>query len=241
MTSGATTTTLAEAVPAAAPTAVAAPCYNEAMADDDGGWLRGGGGGTDDVIAYYDRWAEQYDTDLEAWSYEAPHRAAAALRQHAPHAAIVLDAGCGTGLAGRALRVAGYTGALHGVDLSEASLAVARESGAYDSVAPVDLQQPLVFSDDSFDALMCVGVLTYVPVFDAIVAEFRRVVRPGGVVFFTQRQDLWTERHCRAVIDQLETAGAWEPIWISGAEPYLPGNADFAGEIGVHYVAMRVR
>ena len=54
----------------------------------------------------------------------------------------MLDVGCGTGLVGRALRARGYAGRIAGLDLSQASLEIAREGGAYDSLEQADLQQP---------------------------------------------------------------------------------------------------
>ncbi len=193
-----------------------------------------------DVAAFYDEWAQRYDDDLDVWAYRAPGIVADILIEHAPAALAVLDAGCGTGRTGRALRSAGYRGDLHGIDLSEESLAVARRSEAYTSVAPANLQAPLPFQDDSFDALTCVGVMSYVPEVEACWREFCRIVRPGGVVVVTQREDLWEQRRCQAVIDRLRDDGMWQPLWVSDAEPYLPANDDFADKIGVYYVAARV-
>ena len=125
-------------------------------------------------------------------------------------------------------------------DLSEASLAVARQSGEYASLTTADLQAPLAFGDDTFDALTCVGVMTYVPEVEACWREFCRVVGPGGVVVVTQRQDLWDSRRCPAVIDVLERDQVWHPIWVSDPQPYLPDNEEFADRIGVHYLAATV-
>ena len=210
------------------------------MGESDDGWLVEGSTEPDDVSAFYDDWAERYDTDLDEWAYTAPNVVARLVQQHAPGARAVLDAGCGTGLTGKALRAEGYQGVLHGIDLSEQSVAVAAESGAYSSVEPGNLQQPLSFDDDSFDALICVGVMTYVPNVDACWREFCRVVRPGGVVVATQREDLWEPRSTPATIERLQTDGLWRPIWVSDPQPYLPGNEGFGDHIGVHYVAARV-
>ncbi len=49
------------------------------------------------------------------------------------------------------------------LDISQASLEIARQCGEYDSVEHADLQQPLPFEDDWVDALVCVGVMTYLP------------------------------------------------------------------------------
>ena len=210
------------------------------MDASDDGWLVSGTADPSQVSAYYDAWAQQYDADLGDWTYRAPQIVADLLLQQAPEAESVLDAGCGTGLVGRALRAAGFGGEIHGVDLSEVSLTIARESGWYTSLAAANLQESLVFDDDSFDALACVGVMTYVPDVEACWREFCRVVRPGGVVAITQRQDIWESRRCREVVEDLRSESLWQPIWISDAEPYLPGHEDFADWIGVHYVAATI-
>lgn len=207
----------------------------------DDGWLLQGSADPAEVAAYYDDWADRYDTDLQDWAYRAPAVAASVLIANAPAAGSILDAGCGTGLSGRALRVAGFAGTLHGIDLSESSLTIARESGAYDKVSIANLQERLAFEDNSFDALGCVGVMTYVPDVEACWREFCRVVRPGGVVVTTQRQDLWEPRDSQGVIDRLAADGSWVPIWVSDPQPYLPNNDDYAHQIGVHYVAATVR
>lgn len=208
---------------------------------DDDGWLLAGSSDVGEITDYYDRWATDYDGDLDGWTYRAPEVVAALVTEHAPDAGVVLDAGCGTGLSGRALRAAGLAAELHGVDVSTSSLEVAGRSGVYTSLAPANLQEPLVFESDRFDALVCVGVMTYVPDVEACWREFCRVVRPGGVIVVTQREDLWEPRDCAAVVERVAVDGAWEVISVSGPEPYLPGNDDYADRIGVHYVCARVR
>ena len=63
----------------------------------------------------------------------------------------------------------------------------------------------------------------------------------GGVVAFTQREDIWLERDCRAVLDRLADEGCWTPLEISDPEPYLPAIGDEMGEIGAHYVCVSRR
>ena len=205
------------------------------MADDDG-WLLQGSADVDDVRDYYDRWAAAYDDDLDGWEYRAPDVVAAKLLALTGADVAVLDAGCGTGRVGAALRSAGQRGPLHGIDVSPASLELADATGAYDSVAEADLQQPLRFDDDAFGGLVCVGVMTYVPDVERCWREFARVVAPGGAVVVTQRHDLWDERGCAEVIRRLASDGVWAPVEVTTPQPYLPGNTDFADAVGVHYV-----
>ena len=97
-----------------------------------------------------------------------------------PSAGSVLDVGCGTGLVGRALRTRGFTGSILGLDISQASLDLARDGGAYDSLDLADLQQRLPLDDDTADAVVCVGVMTYLPEVEQVWREFARVARPAG-------------------------------------------------------------
>src|SRR4051812_34334588 len=121
-----------------------------------GDWLHQGTSDPHEVAHRYDEWAKGYDDDLASWSYQAPDVVAQTLVARHPEAGSALDVGCGTGLVGRALRARGFAGRVLGLDISRASLEVAEQTGAYDSVREADLQQPLPFEDDSVDAVVCV-------------------------------------------------------------------------------------
>ena len=98
----------------------------------------------------------------------------------------VLDVGCGSGAVTREIgRRVGKRGLAVGLDPSPALLAVARElakeKGLGDRVEFREgnaLQLP--FPDRSFDAVVCVTVLSHVPSGEAAIAELIRVLRPGG-------------------------------------------------------------
>jgi predicted TPR repeat methyltransferase len=158
-----------------------------------------------------------------------------------PDAREVLDVGCGTGLVGRTLRAQGYQGQLFGLDLSRSSLQVAEEARVYDTLEAADLQQPLPAADGSVDAVVCVGVMTYLPDVETVWREFARVVRPGGLVVVTQREDLWEPRDCQGVIERLETEGVWRPLDVTGPAPYLPeATGGLAGQ-RAYYLTAEVR
>jgi ubiquinone/menaquinone biosynthesis C-methylase UbiE len=98
----------------------------------------------------------------------------------------VLDVGCGSGAVTReiAQRV-GRTGLAVGLDPSPALLAVARElahaMGLDDRMEfrEGDARR-LPFPDRSFDAAVCVTVLSHVPNGETAIPELVRVLRPGG-------------------------------------------------------------
>lgn len=209
-------------------------------ADSISDWLDDGPTDPEVVAGRYDQWAQSYDDDLASWSYQAPAVVAATVAARHPAAASLLDVGCGTGLVGRALRAGGYDGRLDGLDLSEASLELARATDVYGSLRQADLQQPLPVADDEYDAVVCVGVMTYLPEVEAVWRELARVTRPGGIVVLTQREDLWDERACPAVIERLTADGVWVQEDVSGPAPYLPDGYGGTPEVSCYYLTARV-
>ena len=208
------------------------------MTGDRPDWLRQADSDPTTVRPIYDEWADGYDRDLAMWGYDVPRVVAGRLAAAQPDAAPVLDVGCGTGLAGRELKAAGFD-SLVGIDLSARSLELAQEGGAYRTLHQVDVQSlPTPFDDDTFAASVCVGVMTYLPDTAATVAEFCRLVRSGGVILFTQREDLWDERDCDDVLRRFAAQGRCRIDDISPPLPYLPGN-DGLADIGAIVVQLR--
>lgn len=192
------------------------------------------------IAEYYDQWAGEYDHNLQDWNYQAPKVGADLMRQGVPLDAKVLDAGCGTGLSGVALQALGYKH-ITGIDISQMSLDLAERTGAYDELMLVDMQSlPLPYEANAFAGLQCVGVLTYVPDTGGVLREFCRVVQSGGLVVFTQRDDLFAQRNDAAVLQTLEDEGLWTMVSVSAPQPYLPKNDDYGDKVHVIYCAFRV-
>lgn len=162
----------------------------------------------DEAEEVYDEWAEKYDADtVDALGYVGPVIAAARLVEVVPNARLVLDAGCGTGLAGVALRER-LDATVDGVDLSDGMLARAASRGVYRSLAKADLTGPLAFDDASYDAVLCVGTLTDGHVGPVAFDELVRVVRPGGVLVATVLDRVWESGGYRAHLDAMAGRGA---------------------------------
>ena len=207
----------------------------------DQGWLKQGSTSSAEVRQSYEDWAGSYDNDLLDWDYRAPLEAASLLKSSIPVSSTILDAGCGTGLVGAALKQVGFTGHIDGIDLSPSSLERAEERGIYRRLRQIDFQDlPLDLPDDTCDALTCVGVLTYVPDSEAILREFARVVRPGGVAIVTQRDDLFQERAFDRTIQGLVDAQVFQDAVITDPKLYLPANPDFGLDIQVIYAILTV-
>jgi predicted TPR repeat methyltransferase len=212
------------------------------MSGDQHSWLKGGAAlDTESVRQHYDAWADGYDATLAQWNYRAPGEAVAMLKPLLTADAAILDFGAGTGLSGQAVRDAGFTGRLDGSDVSPRSVEIARERGVYSDVRVVDGNAlPLPYETDSYDAAISIGVLTYIADVEGLLRELARATRPGGYLLVTHREDLARERDFAGLTERVAKEGLWTVERITEPQPYLPGNPDFADQIGVLYALLRV-
>ncbi|MFD8142215.1 class I SAM-dependent methyltransferase [Streptomyces sp. NPDC059708] len=128
----------------------------------------------------YDAFAEAYSAENENSPVNASYERPAMLALAGDVAGRrILDAGCGSGPLSAALRERGAV--VTGVDSSAGMLALARRrlgDGAALHVA--DLNDPLPFDDGAFDDVVASLVLHYLEDWGPVLAELRRVIRPGG-------------------------------------------------------------
>jgi SAM-dependent methyltransferase len=103
--------------------------------------------------------------------------------------ASVLDVACGSG--GPAVELARRTGAaVVGVDVNEhaveTAVELARRAGLGSAARFVqaDAARPLPFGDGSFDAVVCIDAINHLPDRRAVLADWFRVLRPGGSLLF---------------------------------------------------------
>lgn len=134
----------------------------------------------DATTRFFDAMAASYD-DLEPWYehlYAELHRILRSTLRPAAPGERALDAGCGTGFQTHILAELGYRP--HGLDLSAASLAVARGRQPGSRLVRGDLGV-LPYGDASFDAVVCAGsTLSFVDEPARAVAEIARVMRRGA-------------------------------------------------------------
>ena len=98
-------------------------------------------------------------------------RHAAYLLPHLRPSLRVLDFGCGPGTISVGLARAVEPGELHGIDMEESQIGLARsaaESGGH--------------ANTTFDVAHCHAVLMHVPDTEAVLSEVKRVLKPGGIV-----------------------------------------------------------
>jgi predicted TPR repeat methyltransferase len=151
---------------------------------------------TGELMEVYDGWAARYDDELlEEWGYTSPQKAVDLLSESMKLSDLrVLDAGCGTGLVGSLLKVAGVPN-ITGIDYSSGMLAKAQEKRIYDVLHMMDMNESLDLASNSFDAVTCIGTFTSTHVKPDAIRELVRVTRPGGSVIFTVRDDYWRATH----------------------------------------------
>ncbi|MEX3008630.1 class I SAM-dependent methyltransferase [Hoeflea sp. TYP-13] len=178
------------------------------------------------VQQFYDDWAENYEKDVDDIAYAGPSIISGLVDKHAVHFGQqdranlrVLDAGCGTGLAGKELHGNGFR-EIHGFDLSPEMAARAASSGFYQSAAGgIDLMKAEDhFEGESFDIIVSVGVFTLGHVPPEALEVLARLVRPGGLLVLSTRIEYYDETNYRQVaagliergqmrlVDQLEHA-----------------------------------
>jgi predicted TPR repeat methyltransferase len=159
--------------------------------------------------ALYRDWAKTYDqTMVDGLQYRSPMVVVDLLRPHLVSSqASVLDIGCGTGLAGRALAAHGYT-VIEGLDLSPEMAQVAADSGVYRAFVMADLNAPLPVPDATFDAAMCCGTFTTGHVSAACLPEVLRILCPGAPFAFSVKLSEWDALGFGSTIAALQASGA---------------------------------
>lgn len=97
----------------------------------------------------------------------------------------VLDAACGTGYGTYFLGDRNIT--LDGVEISDHALAWANEKSKRPNITfhKGNLNEKLPFEDNSFDAITSFETLEHIENQENMLSEFRRVLKPGGLLFLS--------------------------------------------------------
>ncbi len=135
-----------------------------------------------------------------------------------PPGARILDAGCGSG---RNMVELARSGTVTGVELSETSVALARERDAGEVIAGSVLEMP--FADDSFDLAVSLDVIEHLEDDLAALRELRRTVAPGGalLIMVPAYQWLWSghdeinhhhRRYTRRSLQRVAEQAGWKQL-----------------------------
>lgn len=172
----------------------------------------------DYVARFFDDYASRFeDVLVKDLGYATPKAIAALCDKHRDpeaHFERALDLGCGTGLAGRAIRP--FCGSLTGVDLSTHMLERAHAAGGYDELIAGDLLELLHSDCGPFDLFVASDVLNYLGDLAGVFTSIKKRASPNAlVVFSTEASDDIPEfalektgrfSHARAYVERVVAA-----------------------------------
>jgi SAM-dependent methyltransferase len=158
-----------------------------------------------------------------------------------PAGAEVLDVCCGAGASALAAgRAVGPLGRVLAVDLAERLLDLGRSRARNENLPWVEFQRrdmtALFLPDASFDAVVCVFGIFFVPDIERQVAELWRLVRPGGRLavttwgprMFAPGYDIWCEVVRGLRPDLVSSFNPWDRITTPDAVRSLFRDAGIA-------------
>lgn len=159
----------------------------------------------------YKDWATDYDKDtVGRFGYVAHVASAEALDKVLDaNSALILDAGCGTGLVGEELVKRGYS-KIDALDYSKEMLDEAARKKIYQRHIQADLSKPLAIDNNLYDAIVCTGTFTYGHVKAHAFDELIRITKPDGIISFTIREGAYEDYGYRQRMIALERQQAWE-------------------------------
>eukprot|EP00484_Ammonia_sp_Unknown_P021411 CAMPEP_0197044838 /NCGR_PEP_ID=MMETSP1384-20130603/20808_1 /TAXON_ID=29189 /ORGANISM="Ammonia sp." /LENGTH=228 /DNA_ID=CAMNT_0042476357 /DNA_START=50 /DNA_END=736 /DNA_ORIENTATION=- len=190
---------------------------------------------------FYDAWSKDYDECLDEWGYNAPAKCAELLNKYLTYAPSrsykILDVGAGTGLVGQELvKYSKFKGSLlFGNDLSQHLLDIAAKKTIYTNLVQWDAMNkvPYQYADNTFDAICCVGVLTYCKDFGKVFNEWIRITKPGAIIIATHRSDMMKQH--KTYFDGFVATLKWKKLSHLTNQPYLPNNQNYAENVSVEY------
>lgn len=134
----------------------------------------------------FDAFASSFEEVLSRLDYCAPALVADMIGRYCgpPEPSFeILDAGCGTGLCGSALR--GYAKHLVGVDLSPMMLQKAKATGRYDELVNEELTAYLNQQSLRFDVINSADTLNYFGSLTDVFDAAANALKPGALLTFT--------------------------------------------------------
>jgi 2-polyprenyl-3-methyl-5-hydroxy-6-metoxy-1,4-benzoquinol methylase len=109
-------------------------------------------------------------------------------RENCDRFASILDVGCGA-YPSYAREIAAMGKRVHGIDFTFNFLRLAQRNSGGMKLAQADATQ-MPYRDFAFDAVICSETAEHIPDDRVVVQEIARVLKPGGLLFFTV-PNLW--------------------------------------------------
>lgn len=176
-----------------------------------------------ETVGLYDAWAQSYEKELAENGYVTPGRCVAALSALAPEPkGPVIDLGCGTGLAGLALRAAGY-GPIDGVDFSREMLDRARAQNCYRALAQHDLNDGPPAADPPHAHAVASGVIARGHAPAETILRVVQALPSGGAFVFSLNDHTREDRSFEAMVSEV-VDGGWAELAFKEHGPHIPGK-----------------
>jgi predicted TPR repeat methyltransferase len=176
----------------------------------------------DGVRRLYDDWAATYEAEISENGYATPGHCAVALAQYVTDkAAPVLDFGCGTGLSGLALKLAGFE-TIDGVDVSADMLDRAREKNIYRTLTAIDADDDLPAAPGQYNAIAAIGVIGASAAPASSIDDIMHALGPGGFFVLSLNDHALADRIYEAKLCEWIDCGAAHLLFREHG-PHLPG------------------
>jgi len=147
-----------------------------------------------------DDFKELAEVEDSMWYFHALNRRMLLpLAELAKQNATVLDAGCGTGGLIKALQGVGAAWTIKGLDYSPVACSYARERTS----VPIEEGsiEALPFGDGQFDAVLTADVICQIDDASVALAEFRRVLKSGGILAINVAAYNWMRSYHDELMD----------------------------------------
>ncbi len=170
----------------------------------------------------YDDWAASYEAEIAENGYATPRRCAEALAKFSDDPTLpILDFGCGTGLSGLALKLAGFT-TIDGVDLSKDMLAQATDKDVYRSLNQIEAGAALSHKPGDYAAIAAIGVIgagaAPISTFDTLMKGLTK----GGFLVFSFNDHALEDKANEGRINEWTDCGAARLLFREHGD-HLPG------------------
>jgi predicted TPR repeat methyltransferase len=172
--------------------------------------------------ALYDGWSQSYDAEVCEHGYATPGRCAEALARFSQDQTLpVLDFGCGTGLSGLALKLAGFS-TLDGVDLSEEMLVQARAKRLYRRLDRIEADTVLSFEPGTYVAIAAIGVIGAGAAPISVLDMLMKALDKNGLLVLSLNDHALQDRANEGRINEWTDCGAARLLFREHG-PHLPG------------------
>lgn len=172
--------------------------------------------------ALYDGWSKSYEAEVAENGYVTPGRCAEALARFTRDQTLpVFDFGCGTGLSGLALKLAGFS-TIDGADLSADMLSQARAKRLYRTLTQVEADAPLPFARGEYAAIAAIGVIGAGAAPISVLDVLMKALSPGGLLVLSLNDHALQDRVNEGRINEWIDCAAARLLFREHG-PHLPG------------------